>query len=89
MDDPVLQLDQLGLQAEQLVEIGAAVDRGLVPEGGDLTQLAQDALVVDLHLELFVEGVGELGLDPALLLRPLRIRAHRDLRVLPSSLPPA
>jgi hypothetical protein len=45
---------------------------------GDRLELARDALVVDLHLELFVEAVLELGLDPGLVLlhpaHPCRFR---------------
>jgi hypothetical protein len=50
-------------------EIGAPVDLRCVPEVGHDTQRASDALVVDLHLQLFVEAVLELGLDPGFLAR--------------------
>jgi hypothetical protein len=65
--DPVLQLDQLALQPEQLLEVGGAVDRlrravagftgGLrIPE---LLELA----FAELKFELFVQAVAELGID--------------------------
>ena len=61
---PVLQLDQLRLQPEQLVEIDPAVDRRFVLQVGDVAELAGDPQVVDLHLQLLVEAVLELGVDP-------------------------
>jgi hypothetical protein len=53
--DPVLQLDELALQAEQLLEIELTVERGMPAIGGlcrsELVQLA----IAQFQLKLFVE----------------------------------
>ena len=65
--DPVLQLDQLALQPEQLLEIEAAVDASRC-RGGRRRSSSSRArpLVVDLHLQLFVDAVDDLVMEPIL-----------------------
>jgi hypothetical protein len=64
-DHPVLQLDQLGLQAKQLAEVLAAVFLVLVCQhraiggGGQLV----DGAVLQLQLELFVVAVDQVFVD--------------------------
>ncbi len=59
LHDPVLQLDQLALEAKQLLEVDLAVEaRELRAPFG-----AFRALVLELQLELLVEAVEHLGLD--------------------------
>ncbi len=61
--DPVLQLDQLGLQAEQLMEILAPAFLFLLAAGGRGQQrVGIEVAVVELQLELFVVAVGEIAL---------------------------
>ncbi len=61
--DPVLQLDELALQAKQVLEVEIAVDRValslVLHERGELF----GARVVELHLELLVDGVDQLAPD--------------------------
>src|SRR6516225_9104198 len=51
LHDPVLQLHQLALQAKQLLEVDATIHR------------LRLAILVDLHLEFFVDGVEHLAID--------------------------
>ena len=64
MDDPVLQLHQFRLQAEQLAQIGSPVERRLVLEIGERFDFFQPAEIVDLHLVFFIEAVFQLGVEP-------------------------
>ena len=70
VDDPVLQLDELALQPEQLLEIVKPPRAVLRRFGGSsgqlhaLRDLGRHA-VVELHLELFVEAVERILVDPA------------------------
>src|SRR5262249_10564476 len=63
LHDPVLQLHQLALQAKQLLEVDATIERRRLGMLGDLGQQLGQAIVVDLHLELFVDGVEHLAID--------------------------
>ena len=61
-DHPVLQLDQLALQPEQFLEIEC---RSVLSRSGcslGVQQIVQP-VVVDLHFQLFVEAVGDFGID--------------------------
>jgi hypothetical protein len=58
---PVLQLDQLPLQPQQLAEIDAAVDALLLARLLHVQERPGDAIVVDLLFELFVEIVLQLS----------------------------
>ena len=62
-DDPVLQLDQLGLQAEQLAEVLPPI---LLSLGRScVARLRRQRMaILDLHLELFVVAVDEIAADP-------------------------
>ncbi len=62
--DPVLQLDQFALQAEQLAEILLARLAGL---GGDALFAVEDA-VVHFHFEFLVIGIDEVFFETALTL---------------------
>ena len=64
---PVLQLDQLALQPEQLPEIDATIDGGPVRMLGHLGQQLRQPVVVDLQLELLVEAVEHLVVHAILL----------------------
>jgi hypothetical protein len=63
LHDPVLQFHQLALQAKQLLEVDAAIHRLRLGMLGDLGQQLGEAIVVDLHLEFFVDGVEHLAID--------------------------
>ena len=81
--DPVLQFHELALQAKKLFEINVPVDgvRSLIFAGG-FNELGQ-ALIVELHLKLFVEAIQHLGVDASLKgFRRLRILATHGTRVL-------
>ena len=65
-DHPVLQLDQLALQPEQLAEIALAVDVSCCGVSVDARRQPRQPVVVELQLELLVEAVLELGLDAVL-----------------------
>src|SRR5262245_60191109 len=79
VDDPVLELHQLALEAEQLAEVVEALGAALVrlPVRVD----AAGDPVVDLHLELLVEPVERVLVDPSkgLLARGSRLHSHRFL----------
>jgi hypothetical protein len=76
---PVLQLDQLALQPEQLLEVDASID-GFSPgmRRHIVEQLAQ-AIVVDLELELLVEAIDHLAVDA--IVKGLGIDCHGRTRV--------
>jgi len=64
--DPVLQLDQFALQAQQFLEVEAPVD--VEVGGGGVGGLADErvhALVVDLHFQFFVEAVEHVVMQTA------------------------
>jgi hypothetical protein len=52
--DPVLQLDELSLQADELAEIEATVDGRRAPSR-PIVLVVRSIIVIDLHFELFVE----------------------------------
>src|SRR5262249_37357373 len=63
LHDPVLQFHQLALQAKQLLEVDATIHRLRLRMLGDLGQQLGEAIVVDLHLEFFVDGVEHPAID--------------------------
>jgi len=63
---PVLQLDELALQAQQLGEIQAAVDDFRPGNVGQVIGQARHEVVAELQLELLVEAVGQFLLDAIL-----------------------
>ena len=64
MHDPVLQLDQLALQPQQLLEIHVAIDRFVGrPHAGRLFQNVGEPRIVELQLELFVDRVEHFVLE--------------------------
>ena len=65
MDHPVLQLHELALETEELAEIAPPIQRPVVGLGGGLGQKVRQAVIVELHLELFVQAVEEFLLRPA------------------------
>ena len=61
---PVLQLDELALQAEELLEIGQALGlRGFILRPIEALQRLINAAVLDLHLQLFVVAVEQVAAD--------------------------
>src|SRR5262249_19740167 len=58
MEHPVLQLDELALEAEQLLEVEVAVERFPFRIVRHLSQERVETVVVELHLQLFVKAVG-------------------------------
>src|SRR5262249_15234191 len=74
LNDPVLELDELALQAKKLPEIKAAIER-LRSCAGERSAACErigrmhvadelgEALVVDFHFELLVEGLEDLASD--------------------------
>ena len=60
---PVLQLHQLALQAKQLLEVDAAVNGVALGIAGGFGEQLVEPVVVKLHLQFFVERVGEVGGD--------------------------
>lgn len=64
MDDPVLQLHQFRLQAEQFAQIGSPVERRLGLEIGERFDFFQPAEIVDLYLVFFIKAVLQLGVEP-------------------------
>lgn len=69
---PVLQLHQLALQPEKLLEVDPAVERFALRMVGGVGQELVQAVVVDLHFQLFVEAVGDLLAHALLKLLSLR-----------------
>jgi hypothetical protein len=63
--DPVLQLHQFPLQPEQLLEIEMPVEGLRLRMLGEAVEQLGQPLIVDLHLQLLVEAVGDLRLDAA------------------------
>lgn len=61
---PVLQLHQLGLQTQQLMEIGVPVDGRLVLLRGDEGEILGDEKIVDLHFQFFVQAVCPFRFNP-------------------------
>jgi len=61
--DPVLQFHSFALQTKQLLEVDATIERLRLGMLGDLGQQLGQAIVVDLHLEFFVDGVEHLAID--------------------------
>jgi hypothetical protein len=51
------------LQTKQLLEVDATIERLRLGMLGDLGQQLGQAIVVDLHLEFFVDGVEHLAID--------------------------
>ena len=60
-DDPVLQLDELALQPEQLLEVEGPVDAGRLGPLRELRRQILQTIVIDLHLQLFIEAVDEFA----------------------------
>ena len=75
-DHPVLQLDQLALQAQQLGEIQAAVDDLRSGNVGHMIGQARHDVVAQFQLELLVEAVGQLLLDAILKALAVLLDAH-------------
>ena len=63
VDHPVLQLDQLALQTEQLLEIELAIEKTSLAVAVLAVKQALEPAVVHLHFQLFVETVGDFGLN--------------------------
>src|SRR5262249_35382863 len=63
LHDPVLHLHQLALQAKQLLEVDATIERRRLRMLGQLGEQLGQAIVVDLHLEFFVDGIEHLAID--------------------------
>jgi hypothetical protein len=63
---PVLQLDQLALQAEQLLEIEAAINGRPVGMLCRLSKQLAEALVVNFKLELFIEAIDDFPMETVL-----------------------
>ena len=63
VQDPVLQLDQLALQAKKLLEIDASIERFHLRMLGDILQQLGQPIVVDFELELLVEAVEHFAID--------------------------
>jgi hypothetical protein len=80
--DPVLQLHRLALQAQQLAEIEAAVDGADMAGLQQAADLLRQAPVVDLLLQLLVEIILELRLQPGPRSRfPVRHPSRSAVRV--------
>jgi hypothetical protein len=62
--DPVLQLDQLGLQPQQLAEIDYAVECFRMLAAIDAAQLQRQRRLGHLEFEVFVQRVLQLGFEP-------------------------
>ncbi len=79
--DPVLQLDQLALQPEQLLEIKLARQGVVRFKMFGLRQEVGELVVLELELDVLVEIVLDLGVDALLELagRTSFIRAHCSL----------
>jgi hypothetical protein len=73
---PVLQLDELALQAQQFGEIQAAVDDFRPGNVGQMIGQARHEVVAELQLELLVEAVGQFLLDAILKTLPVLLDAH-------------
>ena len=82
VDDPVLEADELGLEAQELAEVDPPVELVGMALAVDAGDLAREHRVVDLDLGLLVEAVEQLGLEPVHRLVVVRL-VHR-----PSSLEP-
>jgi hypothetical protein len=63
--DPVLQLHQLPLQAEQFLEVEDPVEPVRLCLLGESLQRLRQPLVVELHFQLLIEAVGNLGVNLA------------------------
>ena len=63
MRDPVLQLDELALQPEQLPEVDPPVHAVFARVVGGLGQQLVEPVVVQLHFVFFVEAVGQIEFD--------------------------
>jgi hypothetical protein len=74
--DPVLQLHELSLQSEELLEIVTAVHRVRVGRVREIAQELAEALVIELHLELFVEAIDPFGAHAFLKCVPFSCLAH-------------
>jgi len=72
-DNPVLQLHEFALQAEQFAKVDLAL---LARFGGKRTVAVEDA-VVDFHLEFFVVAVDQVFFEAALFI----LRNHGELRL--------
>ena len=78
-DDPVLQLDQLALQAQELGEVEPARERVLLGELVSFREQVVEIAVLELELEVLVETVLNLSVDAVLhRAQPVVLgRAHR------------
>ena len=75
-DHPVLQLDELALQAQQLGEIQAAVDDIRPGNVAQMIGQARHDVVAQFQLELLVEAVGQFLLDAILETLAVLLDAH-------------
>ncbi len=75
---PVLQFHQLALQAQQLLEVNLAVEpvAGVAVVGAILKRL--EPVVVELHLDFFVERVLKVGVDQFAHIGAVGRVGHRD-----------
>jgi hypothetical protein len=60
---PILQLHELALQAQQLLEVMLAIHPFFDIGDGHCAFEPEEAVVVELHLDLFVKRVLEVGVD--------------------------
>ena len=63
MLDPILQLHQLALQAKQLLEVDMTLEGLLLAMLGHFTQELGQPIIIDLELELLVDGLEHLAVD--------------------------
>jgi hypothetical protein len=75
---PVLQFHELGLQAEQLLKIVAAIVPLALAIGAPIGEIGQGMVVLDVHLDLFVPTVEKIAADTLdeLLVVEWRLGAH-------------
>ncbi len=73
---PILQSDQFGLKAQEIVEIFAAIQGRMVAEFADGAEFLGNPQVVDFHLQFFVEAVLQFRFDPAFSLVLVHLAVH-------------
>jgi hypothetical protein len=61
--NPILQLHQLALQAKQLLEVDVTLEGLLLAMLGHFAEELGQPIVVDLELELLVDGLEHLAID--------------------------
>jgi len=63
MRNPILQLDQLALQAEQLSKVELPIDAIVFVMVSGFGQEPIKPVIVQLHFIFFIEAVGQIGFD--------------------------